>query len=238
MSSQSVELGTLTTKVPSRLDRLPWSRFHWRVVLGLGGVWVLDGLEVTMVGNVASRPTEAGSGIELARAVRHVPYFTAIWAVSNFARPVVLGHFFDSVSRKLMITATYVGSGLLAAVMEVVMLTGSDSLWLFEFCLSSPSSSPLRGANAAYLTSPMETRALAIAFFYAIGTAVGGISGPLLFDNLVKSGDRALVSIAFFVGTGVITLVGVIEVFFGVKAERANLEDIAMPLTAADAEKN
>lgn len=69
-------------------------------------------------------------------AVRHVPYFTAIWAVSNFARPVVLGHFFDSVSRKLMITATYVGSGLLAAVMEVVMLTGSDSLWLFEFCLS------------------------------------------------------------------------------------------------------
>ena len=136
MSSQSVELGTLTTKVPSRLDRLPWSRFHWRVVLGLGGVWVLDGLEVTMVGNVASRPTEAGSRIELARAVRHVPYFTAIWAVSNFARPVVLGHCFDSVSRKLMITATYVGSGLLAAVMEVVMLTGSDSLWLFEFCLS------------------------------------------------------------------------------------------------------
>src|SRR5699024_11427054 len=84
----------------------------------------------------------------------------------------------------------------------------------------------------------METRALAIAFFYAIGTAVGGISGSLLFDNLVKSGDRAPVSIALFVGTGVITLVGVIEVFFGVKAERAKLEDIAMPLTAADAEKN
>src|SRR5699024_12346110 len=80
----------------------------------------------------------------------------------------------------------------------------------------------------------METRALAIAFFYAIGTAVGGISGSLLFDNLVKSGDRAPVSIALFVGTGVITLVGVIEVFFGVKAERANLEDIAMPLTAAE----
>src|SRR5699024_96263 len=78
MSSQRVELGTLTIKVPSRFDRLPWSRFRWRVVLGLGGVWVLDGLEVTMVGNVASRPTEAGSRIELARAVRHVPYFTAI----------------------------------------------------------------------------------------------------------------------------------------------------------------
>lgn len=62
--SSGVETGTITTQVPVRLDRLPWSRFHWRVVLGLGGVWILDGLEVTMVGNVASRLTESGSGIE------------------------------------------------------------------------------------------------------------------------------------------------------------------------------
>ena len=97
------------------------------------------------------------------------------------------------------------------------------------------------GASAAYLTVseifPMETRALAIAFFYAVGTAVGGISGPLLFGNLIESGDRGLVSIAFFVGAGVMMLAGVVEVFFGVKAERANLEDIAMPLTATDPEE-
>ena len=54
---------TITTKVPSRLDRLPWSRFHWRVVIGLGTAWMLDGLEVTIVGNVSARLTEAGSGI-------------------------------------------------------------------------------------------------------------------------------------------------------------------------------
>src|SRR4051794_23871113 len=53
------------TKVPARLDRLPWSRFHWRIVVGLGTVWILDGLEVTIVGAVASRLTESGSGISM-----------------------------------------------------------------------------------------------------------------------------------------------------------------------------
>src|SRR6516225_8140936 len=63
--SPSAQTGTITTHVPARLDRLPWSRFHRRVVIGLGGVWILDGLEVTMVGNVSSRLTEKGSGIAL-----------------------------------------------------------------------------------------------------------------------------------------------------------------------------
>jgi MFS family permease len=66
--SAGAQTGTITTLVPGRLDRLPWSRFHWRVVVGLGGVWILDGLEVTMVGNVSSRLTEKGSGIELTAA--------------------------------------------------------------------------------------------------------------------------------------------------------------------------
>ena len=47
------ELGTIETRIPARLDRLPWSRFHWRVVIGLGIVWILDGLEVTIVGFLA-----------------------------------------------------------------------------------------------------------------------------------------------------------------------------------------
>lgn len=63
--SRDVELGTITTKVPARLDRLPWSHFHWLVVVGLGSVWILDGLEVTMVGSVAARLTENGSGISM-----------------------------------------------------------------------------------------------------------------------------------------------------------------------------
>ena len=53
---------TIETKIPARLDRLPWSRFHWRVVIGLGIVWILDGLEVTIIGFLAPTLTEPGSG--------------------------------------------------------------------------------------------------------------------------------------------------------------------------------
>ena len=49
---------TIRTNVPARLDRLPWSRFHWRIVIGLGTVWILDGLEVTIVGSIGARLTE------------------------------------------------------------------------------------------------------------------------------------------------------------------------------------
>ena len=42
--SDGVETGTIKTKIPARLDRLPWSRFHWMVIVGLGTAWILDGL--------------------------------------------------------------------------------------------------------------------------------------------------------------------------------------------------
>ena len=54
-----VETGTITTDIPARLDRLPWARWHWLIVIGLGTVWILDGLEVTIVGLDVRRP-EAG----------------------------------------------------------------------------------------------------------------------------------------------------------------------------------
>jgi MFS family permease len=81
----------------------------------------------------------------------------------------------------------------------------------------------------------METRALAIAFFYAIGTAAGGISGPLLFSSLVSTGRVPDTVVAFAVGAGLMILAGIAEMFLGVPAERRSLEDIAQPLTAADA---
>src|SRR4051812_39977533 len=65
---QAGTLTTIRTNIPARLDRLPWSRFHWRIVIGLGTVWILDGLEVTIVGAIAPRMTENGSGIELSTA--------------------------------------------------------------------------------------------------------------------------------------------------------------------------
>ena len=104
--------------------------------------------------------------------------------------------------------------------------------WIVIFFFASA------GASSAYLTVsevfPMETRALAIAFFYAIGTAAGGITGPLLFSSLVSTGKVADTVVAFVIGASLMILAGLVEVFLGVKAERKGLEEIASPLTATE----
>jgi MFS family permease len=82
---------------------------------------------------------------------------------------------------------------------------------------------------------PMETRALAIAFFYAIGTGAGGIAGPLLFGHLIDSGERGMVAIGFGIAAVVMAIGGIAELLFGVSAEQPPLADIAKTLTAEEA---
>src|ERR1700742_80633 len=62
------DLGTIETDIPARLDRLPWSRWHWKILIGLGTVWILDGLEVTIVGSVAGAISAKGSGLAISSA--------------------------------------------------------------------------------------------------------------------------------------------------------------------------
>jgi MFS family permease len=481
--SANVELGTIETKIPGRLDRLPWSRFHWLVVIGLGTVWILDGLEVTIVGSIASRLTEKGSGLALStsqigtaaafyvagaclgalffgqltdrfgrkklflitllvyilatiatafsgsalfffvarfftgsgiggeyaainsaideliparvrgrvdliingsywlgaaagavgtlllldtsifapdvgwriafgigavfglcillvrrhvpesprwlfihgreaeaerivesieRAVEEetgetldepgdairvrqrrsigfgeiartafkryprrtalgfalfigqafiynavtfdlgtllseffgidsgrVPLYIALFALSNFFGPLLLGRLFDTVGRKPMVTLSYVGSAAVLTVLTVLWTQDALGLWGFMALLLVTFFLASAGASAAYLTVseifPMETRALAIAFFYAIGTAVGGISGPLLFSHLIGSGEVSTAAIGFFIGAAIMAVGGIVELFLGVEAAGRSLEDIAKPLTAEDA---
>ena len=96
------------------------------------------------------------------------------------------------------------------------------------------------GASSAYLTVsevfPMETRALAIALFFAVGTATGGIVGPELFGQFIDSGNVDLVALGFFIGAAVMLIGGVTEIFLGVRAEQQSLENIARPLTAEEAD--
>src|SRR6202047_5067005 len=477
--SAGVQTGTITTHVPQRLDRLPWSRFHWRVVIGLGGVWILDGLEVTMVGNVSSRLTEHGSGIALTPAdigmaaafyiagaclgalffghltdrfgrrnlfiltlavyltatvatafafapwfffltrfftgsgiggeyaainsaideliparvrgrvdlvingtywlgsaagaagalvlldtsnfapnigwrlafgigaifgifvllvrrnvpesprwlfihgrdreaeqivgeiegdvqretgqplpepqgrplrVRQretisfieiarvafrlyprrailglalftgqaflyngvtfnlgtllsgfygvdagrVPLFYILWALSNFFGPLVLGRLFDTVGRKPMITGSYLGSAVVAVVLAVLFVTQAGGVWTFIVVLAVTFFLASAGASAAYLTVseifPMETRALAIAFFYAVGTGIGGISGPLLFGQLIESGQRSEVMWSFLIGAAVMAVAGLVELWLGVAAGRRPPEEPGLSL--------
>ncbi len=171
-----------------------------------------------------------------------VPLYVALFAVSNFMGPLLLGRLFDTVGRKPMIAGTYIGSALVLAVLTLLFVGDSLGKWGFMAFLLATFFLASAGASAAYLTVseifPMETRALAIAFFYAIGTAIGGITGPYLFGKMIESGEESQVAIAFFIGAGVMALGGVAEIFFGVKAEKAELEDIAKPLTATDAEQD
>jgi MFS family permease len=170
-----------------------------------------------------------------------VPVFVIIYAVGNFLGPVLLGRYFDAIGRKPMIAATYIGSAVMTFPLALVFLAGAGGEWLLIGLIVATFFLASAGASAAYLTVseifPMETRALAIAFFYAIGTAAGGIAGPLLFGQLIGTNERVLVMVAFFIGAAVMALGGITELFFGVKAERQSLESIAMPLTTADAEQ-
>jgi MFS family permease len=141
-----------------------------------------------------------------------------------------------------MITFTYVFSGLLLGLAGLVLgdLTAT-TLTLFGAVIFFFASA---GASAAYLTAsevfPMETRALCIAFFYAVGTAVGGISGPLLFGKLIDdasaSGDISGIAIGYYLGAVLMIAGGIVEAVLGVKAEGKSLESIAQPLTAEDAD--
>ena len=102
--SAGAQTGTITTHVPARLDRLPWSRFHWRVVIGLGGVWILDGLEVTMVGNVSSRLTEKGSGIALTPA--DIGVAAAFYIAGACLGALFFGHLTDRFGRRNLFILT------------------------------------------------------------------------------------------------------------------------------------
>ena len=169
-------------------------------------------------------------------------WYLAAFAVSNFLGALLLSPLFDSVGRVVMITSCYIISGVLLAIAGF-MLGGLSamSLTIFGMVIFFFASA---GASAAYLTAsevfPMETRALCIAFFYAIGTAAGGISGPLLFGHLINSasasGDITAIRPGYFLGAGLMIAGGIVEAFLGVKAEGQSLEDIAKPLTAEDAE--
>jgi MFS family permease len=175
-----------------------------------------------------------------------VPFYIALWAIANFLGPLTLGRLFDTVGRKPMISGTYLLAAFLAAITGILFVTGSGdnghlTTWSFMALLMATFFIASAGASSAYLTVseifPMETRALAIAFFYAIGTAAGGITGPLLFGHLISSGSPSQLAIGFYIGAAVMAVGGIAELAFGVRAEQESLENIAKPLTAREAEE-
>jgi MFS family permease len=217
------------------IARVAFTLYPRRAVLGLalfiGQAFLYNGVTFNL-GTLLS----AFYGVPSAK----VPLFFILWALSNFGGPLLLGRLFDTVGRKPMISLTYLGSAVVAVVLAVLFVTQAGGVWAFIAVLAVAFFLASAGASAAYLTVseifPMETRALAIAFFYAVGTAIGGITGPLLFGQLINSGQRGQVVWSFLIGAAVMAIAGLVELWLGIAAEQRPLEELALPLTVADAE--
>ena len=102
--SSDVQTGTISTDIPARLDRLPWSRFHWMIVIGLGTVWILDGLEVTIVGSMseALKPTDTGLGLTSAQ----IGLAGAVYVAGACVGALFFGQLTDRFGRKKLFLIT------------------------------------------------------------------------------------------------------------------------------------
>ncbi|MGQ4420890.1 MFS transporter, partial [Streptomyces sp. SAS_269] len=182
----------------TEIARVALQRYPRRALLGLAlfvGQAFLYNAIVFDLGTLLSGFFGVGSS--------SVPYFLTIFAIANFLGPLLLGRLFDTVGRKPMIAGTYFGSAAVAVVLAVLLVNGSLTAWSFFLLVSLTFFVASAGASSAYLTVsevfPMETRALSISLFFAVGTAVGGITGPLLFGHFIHSGHTTLVATGFFI---------------------------------------
>ncbi len=179
-------------------------------------------------------------GLVLNRFYGVAPASTGIYllplAAGNFLGPLVLGRFFDTIGRRRMITTSYAVSGALMAATGYLFAAGyltaalQTLAWCAIFFVASAA------ASAAYLTAseifPLETRALAIATFYALGTAAGGIVAPWLFGRLIGIGSRWYIFAGYGLAAVLMVAAAAAEAMIGVDAEGRSLEDIAAPIAS------
>jgi len=165
-----------------------------------------------------------------------VGWYILPFALGNFCGPLLLGPLFDRIGRKPMIASTYAISGVLLAVVGHLFNVGAVDAAQLTLCWTGIFFFASAAASAAYLTVsesfPIEARALAIAFFYSVGTALGGVVSPWLFGTLIGSGERGTVFNGYLLGAGLMVAAALTELAIGVKAERQPLESVARPISA------
>jgi MFS family permease len=158
------------------------------------------------------------------------------FALGNVLGPLLLGHLFDTIGRKKMISITYGLAGILLAatgwLFHAGVLTAQTQTlaWTIIFFIASAA------ASSAYLTVseifPLEIRALAIAIFYAIGTLAGGVGAPLLFGWIIGTGSVTALFVGYLVAAALMIFGAATEAWIGVPAERRSLEHVAAPLSS------
>jgi MFS family permease len=171
-------------------------------------------------------------------AAEAIGWYILPFAAGNFLGPLLLGRLFDTVGRRPMITLTYALAGVLLAATGYIFSIDLVSASTLTVCWSVIFFFASAAASSAYLTVsetfPLEIRALAIAFFYAIGTGTGGIVGPWLFGVLIDTGSRASLFLGYLLGAVLMVAAAAIAWRWGVAAERKSLEAVARPLAFVD----
>jgi MFS family permease len=167
-----------------------------------------------------------------------VGWYILPFAAGNFLGPLVLGRLFDTLGRRPMIAFTYGVSGILLALsgylfkIDALDATTQTIAWMVIFFCASPA------ASAAYLTVsenfPLEVRALAIALFYAVGTGIGGVAGPIVFGALIDTGSRGSVFAGYLFGALLMIVAAAVGWRYAVAAERKSLESVAQPLASVE----
>jgi len=165
-----------------------------------------------------------------------VGWYMLPFTLGNLCGPLLLGHLFDSIGRRPMITLTYALSGVLMAATGIAFAAGWLSAWQQTAAWSLIFFFASAAASAAYLTVgesfPLEMRAIAIALFFAFGTAVGGVVGPALFGALIEGGNRIDIMWGYLLAAALMLLAAGTEWYLGFAAERQPLETVATPLSA------
>jgi MFS family permease len=225
-----VETGRITTKVPARLDRLPWSRWHWMIVIGLGTVWILEGLEVTIVGNISGQLGMPGSGLHITQS-QVTGFGAATYVAGACIGALFFGWLTDRFGRKKLFMIKTIGFLVIAKTM-FKLYPRRTGLGLALFIGQAFLYNAITFGYAQILATFFHVSTNPGYYFAVI--AVGNLVGPLLFSHLVATKKISGTVVAFCTGAVLMIIGGIAELVLGVNAERKSLEDIAQPLTAEE----
>ncbi|HZB29151.1 MAG TPA: MFS transporter, partial [Streptosporangiaceae bacterium] len=181
-----IQYRTIATDIPSRLDRLPWARWHWLILIGLASVWVLDGLEVTIVGAIGSRLTEEGSGIALTES--QVGIAATFYVVGACLGAVGFGYLADRFGRRRLFLITL--AVYLVATVATAFAPNALWFWICRFFTGAGIGGEYAAVNSAIdELIPARLRGtvnLMINGSFWLGTAVGAaLSIPMLDTSLL-----------------------------------------------------
>ena len=205
MSDEATPFRTL---VPARLDRLPWSPFHWKVVIALGITWLIDGLEVTLIGSISGVLHDRATLHFTASELGEIGSFYLIGAVTG---ALVFGHLTDLMGRKKLFFVT------LAVYLSGTLLTAfSWNLWsfvVFRLITGAGIGGEYSAVNSAVdELIPARVRGrvdLIVNGSFWLGAAAGAAGTLILLDHRIFPVD-----IGWRLGFGIGSLLGLIILFY------------------------